>query len=75
MCARLSVAASVVVMVVLCNSAHADVLVRIDKSAQRMIVTVDGEQRHVWPVSTGRAGYGQRPAMEAPTAAAKEEPK
>jgi hypothetical protein len=38
--------------------ANADLTVRIDKSAQRMIVTVDGEVRHAWPVSTGRGGFG-----------------
>jgi len=37
--------------------ANAAIVVAIDKSAQRMTVTVDGEQRYVWPVSTGRAGY------------------
>jgi lipoprotein-anchoring transpeptidase ErfK/SrfK len=39
-------------------SADADVLVQIDKSHQRMTVSVDGEELHSWPVSTGRAGYG-----------------
>ena len=39
------------------SSACASVLVNIDKSAQRMTVTVDGEPRYVWPVSTGRPGY------------------
>lgn len=31
---------------------------RIDKGAQRMTVMVDGEAKHSWPVSTGRAGFG-----------------
>jgi hypothetical protein len=39
------------------SSAQADLLIRVDKAAQRMTVTVDGVQRHVWPVSTGRSGY------------------
>jgi hypothetical protein len=39
------------------SAAQAEMLIRIDKAAQRMIVTVDGVQRHVWPVSTGRHGY------------------
>lgn len=39
------------------SAAQAETLIRIDKAAQRMIVTVDGVQRHVWPVSTGRHGY------------------
>ncbi|MGE0751984.1 MAG: L,D-transpeptidase [Variibacter sp.] len=38
--------------------ASAGVLVSIDKSTQRMTVSVDGRVAHVWPVSTGRAGYG-----------------
>jgi len=36
----------------------ADVRVHIDKSAQRMAVSVDGASRYNWPVSTGRRGYG-----------------
>lgn len=39
------------------SSAQADLLIRVDKAAQRMTVTVDGVQRHAWPVSTGRPGY------------------
>jgi L,D-transpeptidase catalytic domain len=38
--------------------AHASVVINIDKSTQRMTVSVDGETRHVWAVSTGRAGFG-----------------
>jgi lipoprotein-anchoring transpeptidase ErfK/SrfK len=38
--------------------AAANVLIHIDKSSQRMSVAVDGATRYVWPVSTGRAGYG-----------------
>lgn len=37
--------------------ASAHILISIDKSAQRMTVTVDGAHRYTWPVSTGRAGY------------------
>jgi len=37
--------------------ASANILVVIDKTSQRMSVTVDGAQRYVWPVSTGRPGY------------------
>ena len=32
-------------------------LISIDKSAQQMTVTVDGDPRYVWPVSTGVSGY------------------
>ena len=38
--------------------ARADVVVHIDKSSQRMAVSVDGATRYSWPVSTGRNGYG-----------------
>jgi L,D-transpeptidase catalytic domain len=32
-------------------------MIRVDKSAQLMTVTVDGAQRYAWPVSTGMADY------------------
>ena len=38
--------------------ARAEVVVRIDKSSQRMAVSVDGTMRYSWPVSTGRRGFG-----------------
>ena len=38
--------------------ACAKMLITIDQSSQQMTVTVDGEVRYTWPVSTGRAGYG-----------------
>jgi hypothetical protein len=38
-------------------TAHAAVLVTIDKSAQQMTVELDGRPLHQWPVSTGKAGY------------------
>jgi L,D-transpeptidase catalytic domain len=41
----------------LTSAAHADIVISIDKSTQQMSVTVDGSQRYVWPVSTGRPGY------------------
>lgn len=37
--------------------AHAELVVHIDKSTQQMTVTVDGQPRYVWPVSTGIAKY------------------
>src|SRR6202163_319747 len=40
------------------TAARADVVVQIDKSSQRMAVSVDGMMRYNWPVSTGRSGYG-----------------
>jgi hypothetical protein len=38
------------------TSADAKVLISIDKSTQRMTVSVDGATRWTWPVSTGRRG-------------------
>jgi len=37
--------------------ASATVTIAIDKSTQRMTVSVDGSERYSWPVSTGRPGY------------------
>ncbi len=34
----------------------AEVLIAVDKTTQRMSVSVDGERRHAWPVSTDMAG-------------------
>jgi len=36
----------------------ANVLISVNKSSQRMAVSVDGVLRYVFPVSTGRPGYG-----------------
>jgi lipoprotein-anchoring transpeptidase ErfK/SrfK len=36
--------------------AAANVVIVIDKSAQRMSVVVDGERRHSWPISSGLGG-------------------
>jgi len=36
---------------------RADILIEIDKAKQQMTVTVDGDPRYLWPVSTGREGY------------------
>jgi L,D-transpeptidase catalytic domain len=41
----------------LATPAYATIDISIDKSAQQMTVAVDGAQKYVWPVSTGRAGY------------------
>jgi hypothetical protein len=37
--------------------AAAEIVVTIDKGAQRMLVTVDGATRYDWAVSTGRPGF------------------
>jgi L,D-transpeptidase catalytic domain len=52
----LSVIAAFAVLAV-ASPARSNVMIIIDKSAQKMTVTVNGEDRYVWPVSTGRSGY------------------
>jgi lipoprotein-anchoring transpeptidase ErfK/SrfK len=56
--ARLAIAAAIVVSGLAVTPARADVVVQIDKSSQRMAVSVDGMMRYNWPISTGRSGYG-----------------
>jgi hypothetical protein len=43
-------------LVILGPRASAEIIVSVDKDTQRMTITVDGEQRYLWPVSTGRPG-------------------
>jgi lipoprotein-anchoring transpeptidase ErfK/SrfK len=56
--ARLAFAAAAVMAGLMLTPARAGVVVQIDKSSQRMAVSVDGMKRFSWPVSTGRRGYG-----------------
>jgi lipoprotein-anchoring transpeptidase ErfK/SrfK len=56
--ARRAFAAAFVMSGLVLTPARADVVVQIDKSSQRMAVSVDGLMRYNWPVSTGRSGYG-----------------
>jgi hypothetical protein len=39
------------------GTAQAEILITVDKSAQRMTVARDGEALYTWPVSTGRSSY------------------
>lgn len=48
-------------------NASADVLAHVDISQQTMHVYVEGQLRHVWPVSTGRRGYYTPVGMYRPT--------
>jgi hypothetical protein len=50
-------AAASVVAISATVPARADVRIDIDKTAQKMTVSVDGTERYVWPVSTGAQGY------------------
>jgi hypothetical protein len=45
------------IVLALTAPAHADLLINVDKSSQRMTVSVDGVPRYVWPVSTGGPHY------------------
>jgi lipoprotein-anchoring transpeptidase ErfK/SrfK len=56
--ARLALAAAFIMAGLALTPAHAAVVVQIDKSSQRMAVSIDGTTRYSWPVSTGRNGYG-----------------
>jgi lipoprotein-anchoring transpeptidase ErfK/SrfK len=54
---RSGVAAAIVLsMLALASAARAEVLVQIDKSSQRMSVSVNGQHRYTWSVSTGIYG-------------------
>ena len=50
------IAAAVMALIFLPLPAQADLEVRVDKASQRMFVSVDGEIRHSWIVSTGLGG-------------------
>ena len=53
-----SVAGAVVGLLALASSATAaEVFILVDKTVQRMTVSVDGQARYSWPVSTGMTGY------------------
>jgi lipoprotein-anchoring transpeptidase ErfK/SrfK len=56
--ARRAFAAAFVLSGLALTPARADVVVQIDKSSQRMAVSVDGMMRYNWRISTGRSGYG-----------------
>ncbi len=49
---------AVALAVLASRTARAEIVVQIDKSSQRMSVSVDGVPRYTWAVSTGRRGYG-----------------
>ena len=50
--------AAIVAIVTSVHAASAGVQVHINKSSQRMTVAVNGRLAYVWPVSTGRGGFG-----------------
>ncbi|MBI3703627.1 MAG: L,D-transpeptidase [Rhizobiales bacterium] len=52
-------------------AARAEVLIDIDKAKQQMTVTVEGVERYVWPVSTGRRAYDTPAGEFQPTSMAR----
>ena len=50
-------ATAIAAVCLLASPAFAKLLIEIDKSAQRMVVSQDGAQLYTWPVSTGQRGY------------------
>jgi lipoprotein-anchoring transpeptidase ErfK/SrfK len=55
-------------LAVLTTNAFASVVAQIDISSQTMRVYVNGELRHIWPVSTARRGYYTPIGVYRPTA-------
>ncbi len=49
------------------DGALAGVLIKVDKTTQRMAVWVNGEVRHSWAVSTGMSGYSTPIGFHAPS--------
>ena len=54
----IAMSALAAILILPVNTALADIMVRIDKRSQTMRVIVDGHLQYIWPVSTGRRGYG-----------------
>ncbi len=54
---RLLVVVCLSLLVTGTGAAQADVLITVDKAAQSMSVSVDGQPLYSWSVSTGRSGY------------------
>ena len=50
-------AVAIVTLLTFGKPVRAELLIKIDKSSQRMVVMVNGWPLYKWPVSTGRAGY------------------
>jgi lipoprotein-anchoring transpeptidase ErfK/SrfK len=53
------------------TAASAEVSISVNKTTQRMTVSVDGQERHSWPVSTGMADYSTPTGAFAPSRLAK----
>ena len=56
----------------LSSPAGAEVSILVNKTTQRMIVSVNGQERYSWPVSTGMADYSTPNGAFAPSRLAKQ---
>jgi lipoprotein-anchoring transpeptidase ErfK/SrfK len=54
---KMAAAGAILATAAFSQTADAHLLINIDKSAQRMVVSMDGQLLYVWPVSTGGRGY------------------
>jgi hypothetical protein len=52
-------------------AAGAEISIVVNKTTQRMIVSIDGQERYSWPVSTGMADYATPAGAFAPSRLAK----
>jgi len=57
-CMQMRCCFAAVILSLAASGASANVLIFVDKSSQRMTVSVDSSPRYQFVVSTGRAGYG-----------------
>ena len=57
-CMQMRCCFAAVILSLAASGASANVLIFVDKSSQRMAVSVDSAPRYQFVVSTGRAGYG-----------------
>jgi lipoprotein-anchoring transpeptidase ErfK/SrfK len=53
----LALSIALILVCVTSSPVLATILIQIDKPTQRMTVSVDGQVRYRWPVSTGATGY------------------
>ena len=51
------IVAAIAAACIFVGPASAKLLIEIDKTSQRMIVSQDGSRLYTWPVSTGQRGY------------------
>lgn len=54
---RLPFTIAFIIILIFQESARAEVVVTVDKTAQSLTVEIDGIARYRWPVSTARRGY------------------